>query len=194
MDQTLLKADEWASLVNQLQVPVIVSDIMHGQDILTRDTQYALHEAISDLQPDSALLCIAFSGRKIAGTIAQPPASVQVLGMECDRIIDDYAGMWLRNAQGGSVSQQDAFDVLSTAAEDLECLGELLGQCEVHLRGIDDKAVTLCTIMRVQAQAQALVAQAYFEMLEDTEEPDMSPVIAVQASSNNVIPFRARRS
>jgi hypothetical protein len=193
MEQQRLKPEEFATVINKLQVPVIISDIMRGEELLTRDVHYALHESISDLQPDSALLCIAFSARKIVGAQTNPSASLQVLGMECDRIIDDYAAVWLRNAQGGNVSSQDAFDILSTTAEDLESIAELLGNCEVHLRGVDDNAGSMCNIMRIQAQAQAMVAEAYFQMMEDNAGPDMTPVIAEQAASNNVIPFRARR-
>lgn len=189
-----LKPEEFAAVINKLQVPVVISDIMRGEEFLTQDVHYALHESISDLQPDSALLCIALGARKIAGHQKKPFPALQVLSMECDRIIGDYAAPWLRNAQEGTVSEEDAFDLLSTTAEDLEDIAALLGSCEAYLRTTDEDAATLCNIMRVQAQAHAMVAEAYFQMMEEEARAAMSPVIAEQAmAASNVIPFRSKR-
>ncbi len=176
-----------AKVATKLQVPLIVSDILNGGEEIADETEYALHEAISEMQPDSALLCIALCGSKIAGMENSTPALI--LEMECRRIIEEYATLWLRNAEGNDIDADQAFEALSSTQEDLEDLAGLFDNCVVSLEKKSKDAAMLCNIMRIQARAQALVAEAYFETLE---AQTIDPVIIEHVAADNVIPFPKR--
>jgi hypothetical protein len=189
----MLKAKDLASVASKLQIPVIVSDLLQGIEPITDDAEYALHETISDMQPDSALLCIAFCGAKIAGVrgLAAPP--VRILEMECRKIIEEYAMLWLKNAETGEVDEAQALETLSGAAEDLEDLAGLLENCMTYLGRTNGDAAIICDILSIQARAHALVAEAYFDAIGGTESV-VEDVIAGQAMADNVIPFPSKRA
>lgn len=179
----MLKPRDLASVATKLQVPIIVSDILNGTEELSDETEYALHEAISELQPDSALLCIAMSGAKLANTGGKATC-MRVLEIECRKIIDEYAMLWLRNAEGGSVDEDQAFETLSGAQEDLEDLSGLLDNCLSIFEHKNPDAAIICNILSIQASAQAVIAEAYFEAIGS--EPVVPPV---QTLPSNVIQF-----
>jgi hypothetical protein len=187
--KTMLKPKDLASVATKLQVPLIVSDILNGDERLDGDTEYSLHEAISEMQPDSALLCIALCGSKVANMAAS--SSMRILEIECRKIIEEYALLWLKNAEGNDVDENTALEALSGAAEDLESLAGLLENCLPLLERKNPNAAAVCEILHVQAQAQALVAEAYFEALE---EASAAPEIEMPAMSSNVIPFPVQRT
>jgi hypothetical protein len=188
--ETMLKPKDLANVAAKLQVPLIVSDILNGREELSDETEYALHEAISDMQPDSALLCIALCGVRIAGAGGVSP-SVRILEIECRKIIEEYAMLWLCNAENGEIDEVQAFETLSGAEEDLEALAGLFDNCMNLLERKNKNAAVLCNVMRVQARAQSLVAQAYFEVLGETPA---TPAPAIPVFTNNVIPFRVQKN
>ncbi len=132
----MLKPKDLANVVNKLQVPLVVSDILRGEERLTGDVQYAMHDAISEMQPDSALLCVALSVKKIASVYARTSPGMRVLDMECARVIEDYAELWLLNAENENVDEAQAFEAVSRTAEDLEGIAEML---EVNMGFLKDK-------------------------------------------------------
>lgn len=185
----MLKQKVIAKIASKLEVPVIVTDLLQGAEPFTDDAEYAVHEAISDMQPDSALLTIALSASKIAGVRGLGVSSaVQVLDLECRKIIEEYASLWLKNAESGGVKEDEAYDALTHTAEDLEYVACLLEDCMAFLERTNGDAAILCNIMSVQARAQAIVAEAYFEAME--EQVHMEPVIAV----SNVVQFPTKRA
>ncbi|MCF8496719.1 MAG: hypothetical protein K9G62_08675 [Alphaproteobacteria bacterium] len=180
-----------AILTSRLQIPVIVSDILDGREMLDGDMHYTLHEVISDMAPDSALLTIALCARTIAGRFAQGCASMKILELESDRIVDEYGGLWLLNANDESLDDQTVMDALDHAAEDLASLGELLDLNESYLRPVDVDAAALCEILFVQAKSHALIAEVFLEAAEgEPEEEDLSESLMILSSlPDNVIPF-----
>jgi len=191
----MLKPKQLATIVNRLQVPVIVSDILNGDAALSADVQYGLHEVISELQPDSALLCVALSAKKIASKFHDASPSMKILEMESARIIEDYAELWLLNAEDREINEVDALDAVSRSAEDLESMAELLDLNMHSLKSINAEAWALCDILSVQSRAHALIAEAYIETLESVlgAAPKMQTVIADKALSDNVIQFPIKR-
>lgn len=188
----MIKSKDLASVASKLQVPVIMSGLLHGEEPFTDDAEYALHEMISEMQPDSALLCIALCGTKLANGKGLSSPATRVLEMECRRVIEDYAVLWLRNAESGEVDEAQAFETLSGAQEDLEDLAGLLENCMSFLERRNGDAAILCEILSTQARAQALIAEAYFEALEGNVV--IEPVIAQAAMASNVIPFPVKRA
>lgn len=175
-----------ANIANKLEIPLVVSDILHDKERLTGDAQYAIHEAISDMQPDSALLCVALSVKKITSANALTSPGLRVVEMECARVIDEYAELWLKNAENGIVDEAEAFDVISRTAEDLESMADMLDTHACLVRNRDARA--LCEIMAIQARAHALVAETYLEAIEQPLEIP-APAVARKALSGNIIRF-----
>ena len=183
----MLSENELAKLTNTLQVPLIVQDILDDNGMLSPDVQYGLHEVLSNYQPDSALLCIALSARKIAARFQHNSPNMAVMKMECDRMIADYAELWIQNAESKMIDNNLVFDTLEQIPEDLEALGELLEVNMSFLRPAHEELASLCEILAVQARAQVLIADTFIDMMEQkAEEPvDTTPI----AYNDNVVQF-----
>ncbi|MGB4107464.1 MAG: hypothetical protein WBK55_06685 [Alphaproteobacteria bacterium] len=193
----MLNKKELATVANRLQVPLIISDILAGEGELTDDVHYGLHSVISDLQPDSALICIALGGLKIANAYHVASPGLAVLKIQCESIIDDYAPLWLQNAEEENVTEHDALDALSNVSEDLEGLADLLTLAVDFLQSKDADAASLAKILSIQAKAQSVIADELFGALytqiahDFAEEPEISP--AVMAKADNIIRFPGRK-
>ncbi len=199
-DDMMLSEQELASVTNRLQIPLIVQDILDDEGILTDEVQLGLHEILSDDQPDSALLCIALSAQKIANRYKAHCVAMKILGMECERIVAEYASIWLKNAQEKSLDDNMVFETLVHIPEDLESLAELLEAGMITLQLENDQSAALCQILIVQARSQSLIAETYLESMDlfDDEAPweiqqGLDPVIADQEIhcnfTDNVIQF-----
>jgi hypothetical protein len=193
----MLNKKELASVANKLQVPLIISDILAGEGELTDDVHYGLHSVISDLQPDSALICIALGGLKIANAFHVASPGLAVLKIQCESVIDDYATLWLQNAEKEDVAEHDALDALSNVSEDLEGLSDLLALAVDSLQTKNADAAALAKILSIQAKSHAVIADELFgalysEISADIEEEKIAPVIAGNMN-DNVIPFRQKR-
>ena len=55
-----------ALLKNKLQMPLIVRDMLVTNQSPADDANYALHEMMSDFQPDESILCSAFVMQEMA--------------------------------------------------------------------------------------------------------------------------------
>jgi hypothetical protein len=191
----MMKSKDLASVASKLEVPLIISDLLSGNEPMTDEAEYALHEAISEMQPDSALLCIALCGAKFTSVRGMASPAIRLLEMECRKIIDEYAMLWLHNAESGEVDEGQAFETLSGAAEDLEDLAGLFDNCVSYLERTNGDVAIICDIMSVQARSQALVAEAYFEALNDEPEFEVEAKVEVPvALPSNVIKFPLHRT
>lgn len=185
----MLSDRDLAKLTNTLQVPLIVQDILDGEGALTPDVQYGLHEVLSNYQPDSALLCIAISARKIAAQFINTSPNMAVLKMECDRMIADYAELWLSHAEENHLDDNLVFDTLEQIPEDLEALAELL---EMNMPGLiaqGDDIAAVAETLAVQARAQVLIADTFIDLMDQDIEDTIESTETLQAYNDNVIPF-----
>ena len=183
----MLNEIELAKLTNTLQIPLIVQDIMDDQAMLTVDVQYGLHEVLSNYQPDSALLCIALSARKIASRYQDASTIMKVLKLECDRVIADYAELWIKNAEDKSIDDNIVFDTLEAIPEDLEGIAELLEVGIGFLSAQNEQLATLCEVLSIQARAQVLIADTFIDLMDQEAS---APIEATPAAYNdNVIAF-----
>lgn len=193
----MLSDKDLAKLTNTLEVPLVVQDILDGRETLSADIQYGLHEVLSDYQPDSALLCIALSARKIAAHYQALSPNMAVMKIECDRIIADYADLWLSHAQDHSLDDNLVLDTLEQIPEDLEALAELLDVNIIALRLHDEHIATLCDVLTAQARAQVLIADTFIDLMDQETEataPDIvENTLPPQAYNDNVIPFPGSR-
>lgn len=191
----MLNDIELASLANKLQVPMVVSDILDGEGALTEDVKYGLHESISDLQPDSALLAIALGALKISNIYRKASSSMDVMSMEALRIINEYGSIWVKNANNQPINGDEAFETLIHITEDLEAMAELLDLNCSFLRAKDADAAKICDILYVQANSHALIAEAFMNAADQMVVNGDVPVAATppQAFTDNVIQFPGTR-
>ncbi len=188
----MLSDRDLALLTNRLQIPLIVQDIQSGRGMLSPDVEYGLHEVLSDYQPDAALLCIALSARKVAAANMHVAPTMAIMKMEADRILADYAELWMSHAARRPIHNDDIFETLENIPEDLEAMGELLEVNTAALREIDEDVAGLCEILAVQAKAHVIVAETFIEVLDQaTGADDALPYAdALPVGSNdNVIIF-----
>lgn len=187
----MLNDIELAILANKLQVPLVLSDILNDDGALTDDVKYGLHEAISDLQPDSALLAIALGALKISNIYRKASSSMDVMGIEASRIINEYGSIWVKNANNQSVSGDEVYETLLHTTEDLEAIAELLDLNCSFLRAKDKDAATLCDILFIQAQSHALIAEEFLNVADKMVANGGASNVATPPPSytNNVIEF-----
>lgn len=195
----MLSERDLARLANTLEIPMAVQDILDGGTILAPEIRYGMHEVLSNYQPDAALLCLVLAGRKIAMRCLKRHGSrnfsgMAVLKMECDRLIEDYAELWMDHAGRRPVDDNLLFDTLAQIPEDLESMAELLEMNAALLRsrGEREDMAAICDILAIQGRAQVLIADAFVEVMEQGETAlDILPVIET-GNDNNVIAFPLR--
>ena len=192
----MLNDIELAILANKLQIPLVISDILDGEGALTDDVKYGLHEAISELQPDSALLAIALGALKISNIYRAASSSMDVMGLEALRIINDYGSIWIKNANNQKISGDEAFDILIHTTEDLEAMAELLDLNCSFLRAKDSDAAKICDILFVQAQSHALIADAFMEAADQMVVNGEITIVTTPPTTykDNVIQFPGARA
>ncbi len=205
-----------AMIANRLQVPLVIGDILNDQEDLSDDTYRALHDILSEDQPDSALLSIALSAYILANRHVGKAACFSLLKIECERIIAEYGMLWLRNAQAKTLDDNMVFETLVHIPEDLTCLAELLEFAGILLNTENSDAAEICDILVTQAHAQAIIAETFLEAItfndddcDEDSEYDLAPwdmdgefeseldsamadqIIQIAAMGDNIIPFPA---
>ena len=206
----MLNDQQLAKLANKLQVPSVISEILDGETVLSDDVHYALHDVISDLEPDEALLCIALAAKKISTLSDTDTQTLPIMRLECDRIIEEYGSLWLAHANENAEQRaEETLDSLDIMAEDLEALTELLEFCSDFVF-YEHKAVSeLCTILQIQARAHAMILEEFSRVvavqsrhsIEDlinaniVAKASLEKEVAALAPANvgNVIMFPGRR-
>ncbi|HOO80989.1 MAG TPA: hypothetical protein PK513_00610 [Alphaproteobacteria bacterium] len=185
----MLSEKELAKLTNTLQIPMIVQGILDGQESFTPDMQYGLHEILSDYQPDSALLSIALGAHKIAAHFQNHSPNMAILKLECERIISDYAEIWVRNAESKTLDDNLVFDTLEQIPEDLETLAELLEINATLLNAHNEELAKICETFALQAHAQVLIADTFIDLMDEGAELAETYAPTTTIYNDNVIPF-----
>lgn len=165
--------EDVARLHAYLVVPVAVSDALMNATPLDGETQYGLHVALSEIDPDSALLAIALSAYRIAQDFAKDVPVATALKMESDKIIQDYAPDWLAHYHSHPVQGDELFNLLSHVPEDLESMADLLESLQASIRDEDHPAHALCAVLSIQARAHMEIADYVLTELENEEVADL---------------------
>ncbi|MCB1532261.1 MAG: hypothetical protein KDJ35_05260 [Alphaproteobacteria bacterium] len=187
----MLNDIELATLAYKLQTPMVISDILDGKETYDGDAKYALHEAISEMKPDSALLAICLSALKIANIYRNASSSMDVMSIEATRIINEYGAIWVKNANNQDLDGDEVFDTLIHTTEDLETMAELLDLNCSFLRAKDSQAASICDVLFTQAHSHAMIADAFINAADQMVVNGTVPNIQAQRSgySDNVIQF-----
>lgn len=192
----MLSIKDYALLTNALELPSVVDDILYRDPAdlskeLNHDMIYALHDLISDLHPDTALLAMAVSSLKIINFHAKQGLQATMTSLECDRIVGEYGALWLQNAAHEMMNVQNVIDAVGTVQEDLESLVVHLEPLLEDLAQINDEAADLVGIFIAQARAQALMAE---HLVEELNLQSLSAHVSKDqsAAQSNVIHFPTR--
>lgn len=160
-----LDDQQTALLTAKLSVPIAVSEVLLENRNLTEDEILALHQMVSDMEPDSALLAMALSIVEIGqfqGTRKTP--LMGTLTLQARQYVSEYAPLWLENSQntGTELDQGVVYDLLSTLPEDLEALNEML-VIVLSSSAIDEKTKQFLRVFQIQSNAHKLIAEALIE-------------------------------
>ena len=156
------KEQDLARVKNNLQMPLIVRDLMITGLSPENDAIYALHDIMSNMQPDDALLCAAFTIEEIANAEGIISTEISFLQTECARIIERYT-----KTSGRTGNQKDK---MHTLVEDIEDFLDITSLCNMSFEITNQKAANLLDIIMTQLQAHLVIADEVVSMLEAQEE------------------------
>lgn len=157
--QPSLTDQQLATLHARFVVPIAVQMILSDKEQLDDVCEEALHECLSELQPDTGLLCLALCAQHVAAAAQESPIT-NMLAISAARMADEYGTALLSEAGQSSVhgdtplSNEDALILLHQVPEDLEELASLLDAVLAHADPHSPEAL-LCDILSVQALVQA---------------------------------------
>ncbi len=194
----MLHDKDLAILTIKLQVPLFVRDAIIANKPLSDDVHYAIHDAISDMQPDTALLCMAVTIQQMLKVLPQKDrVDSQVLSLECSRIISEYGAIWLKNLRHESMDNAYILKVLENIPEDLDVLCDLMDVgLGIHVAE-KSPAAEILDILSIQAGAHAIIAEEFLDVfsaqsLEISGKGGLTKTAT--AANTNIVQFPARVS
>ncbi len=179
-------------------VPVVVSDILSRKRAVEDDEKMALHELLSDMQPDSALLAMALATQHMAFYSRNDVIFSNSLSFHADRIINDYGPFWLMHAENDSrldEYEQELFEMLSEIPNDFGSLIDVLSVARDSIRDQNNPLAVIADIFCKQAEAQQLIAATFLEVMEEEDVrgehlTSLDPMFdGVQTDGSNVLYF-----
>ncbi len=201
------------TMEQQLIVPLAVSDILEHNLAVEPDMQYSLHMALSEIDPDSALLAIALCARDLADKFYLEVPIAAALKKEAQYIIDTYGPNWIHHHKNEPIQAEGYARLLNDVPEDLEALADIMDAlcgdiAEEGLSNNYNAAVAIAQLLSIQARAHMEIADYLLLEIQnehkvesgdgalvDTENKvsammDITPSTADnQAIDNNIILF-----
>jgi hypothetical protein len=155
-----------AKLYTSLELPIVAGEALAEQHMLDPDEEYAFHKAMSDMQPDAALLCMALCAEQIYFTLPSGIMEADALLLEIDRILSIYGALWLvRITEDKPVPEEFILDALKGLPEDHKRIRSLMADLDVNLPHEAQAASQLLGIMQIQAEANVMIAETHLEAL-----------------------------
>ena len=190
---SILPEKQLSLLHTHLVVPIAVGDILYNNMQVEEDTQYGLHEALSEIDPDSALLAIAISAKHIALQHVRDIPVAAALSLECSKIIDDYGPDWLTNFNKGPIDEDSLRATLIHVPEVLEAMADLLDTLRASLPEDNGSTSILCNILSIQARAHMEIAEYILNEIDgEGELSGLADLVAPKVpvtNGNNIILF-----
>jgi len=190
-----LKPDHIDLLEQNLIVPLAVGDILKHDLPVEPDMQYGLHMALSEIDPDSAVLAVALCALEIADKFYKDVPIAAGLKKEAEEIIGSYGPNWIRHHKSGPMQSEIYNSVLSDVPEDLEALADIMDALAADLECEFPNIESLIHILSIQARAHMEIAEylllemddekAMTEVLDDMAQPEFSNAPISKASVNN---------
>lgn len=201
-----LNDQQTALLMAKLTIPVAVSEVLLEQRKLEEDEILAMHQILSEMEPDTAFLAMAVSIAELGHFqgIRKTPL-MGTLTLQARQYVAEYAPLWLENAQSTThtMDEHNVYDLLCTLPEDLEALNEMI-VIVLSSSAIDEKTKQILRVFQIQSNAQKIIAETLLEEFDKLSAmSDMLPsfdeieeVYSAKASSKaeggNVVAFPTR--
>jgi hypothetical protein len=164
-----LTDQQTALLMAKHVAPVAVSEILMEGRKLEEDESLALHQILSDREPDTAFLAMAGSIAELGHFhgIRKTPL-MGTLPLQARQYVAEYAPLWLANADNvdGAVDNDLVYDLLSTLPEDLEALNEMIVIVQSS-SAIDETSKQLLRVFQIQSSAHQLISEALLEEFDN---------------------------
>lgn len=172
--------DQFEQMKQQLIVPLAVSNILFHDLHVEPDMQYGLHMALSEIDPDSALLAISLCAQDLATKCLNRAPIANALQKEATDLLADYGPAWLHNNLNAPIPSHVYEDILDTVPEDLEGLADLIDALAADLNEENSSITALARLLSIQARAHMEIAEfvlaeiAYEKQVdgERTQEPN----------------------
>ncbi len=186
-----LSSDQLARLHTKLVVPFAVGDLIKSAAAIEPDIQYALHEALSEMDPDTALLAIALSVGHISAQLCPDVPVSCALTVEAEKVLEEYGPDWLAHSDGRNPSREGIklFEVLQHVPEDLEALADILDTVMASLDESNQTIKDLCYILSIQARAHMEIADFVLQELQGCDIQNEPYVRTTEDIAENVILF-----
>lgn len=167
----MMNNKDLALMTTKLHVPLLVRDMLESPENLAADHKYDLHELISDMAPDAAILSMALSIQRICAVLPQD-SFVPSLKIACDRIVDDYGPFWLAHANDEDVDTTYLIDLLTHLPEDFETLNEFM---DLVMAFVPEESIAhqILEALCVQADAHSLIAETFLEAVSVKHATEM---------------------
>ncbi len=190
-----LSDQDLALLHTKFVVPIVVGQILRGDETLDETSEYVLNTVIADLQADTALLCVALCAQRLAAHCGHLPVA-RMLRAEADRVVEEYGAPWLARNRGADIAAGDAMKMLGYLPEDLEAMAHLLDATLGEMQQQKSPAGRLCDLLAVQAHEHMDDAEAQLQRLQvkrghRARQGELA--LAQNESVVNIVPFPARR-
>lgn len=191
-------------LRQHLIMPLAVGDILHHDLPVEPDMQYGLHLALSEIDPDSALLAVALCAQQIGEkTIKRAPIAAALI-KEANFILEEYGATWLHHYKSGPMSNNDFEMVLQTIPEDLEGMADLLDALVADLDDDNSAPALLASLVSIQARAHMEIADYMLSELafeksveashaKNEKAPERETINLEAHVGNNIILFPGAR-
>lgn len=194
-----LKPDHLDLLEQNPIVPLAVGDILKHDLPVEPDMQYGIHLALSEIDPDSAVLAIALCALEIAEKFYLEVPIASALKKEAQDIIGNYAPNWIYHHQHGPMQSEIYNSILSDVPEDLEALADIMDALAADLDSRYENIESLIHILSIQARAHMEIAEyLLLEMdfekeIEYCEQDDAPAPKLNHAHGDNIILFPINR-
>lgn len=182
---------QFARLCSKLVVPIAVGDILINQEPIDGDMHYALHETLSDMDPDTALLAISVSALQVTAHLDPNIPLACALKIEAEKMLEEYGKDWLSHSDGKITSRdgEDLFDALTHIPEDLEGLADLLDTLDAGLHQSYGVIKDVAGILSVQARAHSQIAEFILSELDGADIQTTPHLTDESQADDNVILF-----
>ncbi len=161
-----LSQNEIDQLRQHLIVPLAVGDILHHDLPVEEDMQYGLHMALSEIDPDSALLAIALCAQDIASKAMMRAPIAAALYQEAAHILEEYGSTWLHHHRTGPMPENDFESILQTVPEDLEAMADLMDALIADLNEDNSNITLLGNLLSIQGRAHMEIADYILTEIE----------------------------
>ena len=168
--KNMIEKTDLDKLYSFFELPSIISNLLAKNRELEADEEYAIHDILCDMQPDSALIVIALCARNILPYVHN--ISSKKLLSHSAYVTGEYAQQWLDNACEENISGDvtNLQNLLMEIPEDLSIMSSMLTGCAASFVGKNNPVARICNALAIQAASHSDIAVAYLDAIDKSLE------------------------